>query len=419
MQQRSARTEAKGTGLELFTQTSKGTPMGDFLRRFWQPVAAVAEVSKGGAIPIRLLSEDLTLYRGESGNPHVVAARCAHRLNLLHTGWVEDEQIRCMYHGWMYNGTGQCVEMPAEDASFAPKIKIAGYPTQEYSGLIFVYMGEGEPPEFDLPRNEELERPENIRWINNNTWPCNWFQSVENSLDAAHVSFVHRWGKLGAFGGAVTDLLPKLEYVETEAGIRQTAIRSETNVRISDWTFPNHNHIVVPGLDAKDPWTHTIPWMVPMDDEHMLRIAFQSSRVQGAGAERLKEYLLTHGYEATETANLYFGKDSYNPADHREELFRKRAVPEPRTNELTAAQDYVAQVGQGSIVDRSVEHLGQSDAGVILLRKIFERELSAMGAGRPCKQWKRQTNPLELPTQQGKTPGKEGGWDRKGVTAAT
>ncbi len=151
----------------------------------------------------------------------------------------------------------------------------------------------------------------------------------------------------------------------------------------------------------------------------MLRIAFQSSRVQGAGAERLKEYLLTHGYEATETANLYFGKESYNPADHREELFRKRAVPEPRTNELTAAQDYVAQVGQGTIVNRSLEHLGQSDAGVILLRKIFERELSAMRDGRPCKQWKRRTNSLELPTQQGKTPGKEGGWDRKGVTAAT
>ncbi len=126
MQQPSTRTEAKATGLELLTQTRKGTPMGDFLRRFWQPVAAVAEVAKGGAIPIRLLSEDLTLYRGESGNPHVVAARCAHRLNLLHTGWVENETIRCMYHGWMYNGTGQCVEMPAEDASFAPKIKIAG-----------------------------------------------------------------------------------------------------------------------------------------------------------------------------------------------------------------------------------------------------------------------------------------------------
>ena len=419
MQQHSTRTEAKATGLGLFTQTSKGTPMGDFLRRFWQPVAAVAEVPKGRAIPVRILSEDLTLYRGQSGNPHVVGARCAHRLNLLHTGWVEDETIRCMYHGWMYDGTGQCVEMPAEDASFAPKIKIAGYPAQEYSGLVFVYMGEGEPPEFDLPRNEELEHPDNIRWINNNTWPCNWFQSVENSLDAAHVSFVHRWGKLGAFGGAVSDLMPRLEYVETEAGIRQTAIRSETNVRISDWTFPNHNHIIVPGLDAEDPWTHTIPWMVPMDDERMLRIAFQSSRVQGAGAERLKEYLLTHGYEATETANLYFGRESYNPANHREELFRKREVPEAKTNELTAAQDYVAQVGQGTIVDRSLEHLGQSDAGIILLRKIFDRELSAMADGRSLKRWKRLTNSVELPTQAGKSPGKEGGWDRKGVTAAT
>ena len=419
MQQKSTKKKAKAIGPELFPQSSKGTPMGDFLRRFWQPVTAVAEVPKGRAIPVRILSEDLTLYRGESGAPHVVSARCAHRLNLLHTGWVEDENIRCMYHGWMYDGKGQCVQMPAEDPSFPPKIKIAGYPAREYSGVIFVYLGEGEPPEFDLPRHEELEGPENIIWINNNTWPCNWFQSVENSLDAVHVSFVHRWGKLGAFGGAVSDLLPELEYVETEAGIRQTATRSANNVRISDWTFPNHNHIVVPGLSPEDPWTHTFPWMVPMDDERMLRMAFQSSAVQGAAAERLREYLLTHGYEATETPNVFFGRNSYNPAKHREELFRGRAVPESKTNELTAAQDFVAQTGQGTITARSQEHLGQSDAGIILLRKIFDRELSAMRDGRPLKQWKRRSSHLDLPTQSGKSAGKDGGWDRKGVTAET
>ncbi|NIO09362.1 MAG: iron-sulfur containing oxygenase, partial [Deltaproteobacteria bacterium] len=149
----------------------------------------------------------------------------------------------------------------------------------------------------------------------------------------------------------------------TESGIRQIATRSANNVRISDWTFPNHNHIIVPGLNREDPWTHTFPWMVAMDDEHLLRMAFQSSAVRGDAAKRLKEYLLSNGYVATETPNVFFGKNSYNPADHRQDLFSGRSVPDGKTNELTAAQDFVAQTGQGTIVSRSEEHLGQSDAG--------------------------------------------------------
>src|SRR6266508_4583112 len=102
---------AKGNQVRVteLARTGPGTLMGELLRRFWQPVAATAQVPAGWAIPIRILGEDLTLYRGESGAPHIVAARCAHRLSLLHTGWVQDDCIRCMYHGWMYDGTGQCV----------------------------------------------------------------------------------------------------------------------------------------------------------------------------------------------------------------------------------------------------------------------------------------------------------------------
>ncbi len=413
MPQAGTATEVRVPVTEL-TQTGPGTLMGELLRRFWQPVAATAEVARGWSIPIRVLNEDLTLYRGESGTPHVVAARCAHRLNLLHTGWVEGESIRCMYHGWRYEGSGQCAETPAEDPGFAQKVSISSYPAREYGGLIFAYLGPGEPPPFDLPCHPEVERTDCVHWIQKQVWPCNWLQSVENSLDAVHVSFVHRWGILGPFGAAVTDVVPKLEYAETEAGIRQVAARGAGNVRISDWTFPNHNHIVVPGLRRDDPWTHTLPWMVPIDDEHVARFNWQVSPVEGEAAERLQQYLVTHGFEQNEHGR-YFSPEGYDPARHHDELFFRRSCPEPLVNELTNAQDYVAQVGQGAIVDRTRERLGRSDAGILFLRSLFLRELTALRDGRPLKQWTRGAA-IDLPIQTGQASG--AGWHRQGVTQA-
>src|SRR5712692_85167 len=98
-----------------YAHAGPGTPMGRLLRQYWQPLALAEDVAPGGAIPVRLMNEDLTLYRGESGAPYLVAQRCAHRRTLLYTGWVEEECLRCMYHGWKYDGSGQCIEMPAED----------------------------------------------------------------------------------------------------------------------------------------------------------------------------------------------------------------------------------------------------------------------------------------------------------------
>src|SRR3954451_8659959 len=138
-----------------FVHTGPGTLAGRYLRSFWQPVALSQDLPAGRALPIRIMSEDFTLYRGESGTPHLVAFRCAHRGTQLSTGWVEGDDLRCFYHGWKYDETGQCVEMPAEDPSFPPKVKIRSYPVQEYLGLIFAYLGEGEPPA--LPRFPALE----------------------------------------------------------------------------------------------------------------------------------------------------------------------------------------------------------------------------------------------------------------------
>ena len=127
-----------------FVHTGPGTLAGRYLRMYWQPVYRSADLEIGRPVRIEIMSEFFTLYRGESGTAHLVADRCAHRGTQLLLGWVEGECIRCFYHGWVYDGSGQCIEQPAEKESFARKVKIASYPVEEYLGLIFAYLGEGQ-----------------------------------------------------------------------------------------------------------------------------------------------------------------------------------------------------------------------------------------------------------------------------------
>ena len=359
--------------LKLLSQTAPDTPMGRLLRTFWQPVARSALLKPGTAQPLRILSEDLTLYRGESGRPYLVGARCPHRRTLLHTGWVQDDQIRCMYHGWRFNGLGHCTERPAERDTAG--VRIAGYPLHEYCGLIFAYMGDGPAPEFQLPRKDIFERPDGLLFARQETWPCNWFQQVENSLDAVHVSFVHHWGTVGTFGDAVAATIPQLDYAETDAGIRQIATRSKGSRRVSDWTFPNNNHISQPGLLPTDPWIDVGVWVVPVDDTHTRRFIIYS--VPKTGRDRT---------EADERITGYFDRfGDYEPADHHDDLILDKKMPEDTLMQLTSAQDYVAAVGQGAIVDRTAETLGKSDMGIAFLRRTFWRELDAIRDGRPTK----------------------------------
>ena len=127
-----------------FAPTGPGTLAGDYLRSFWQPVYHSDDLPSGRAKPIKIMNQEYTLYRGTNGEPHLVDFRCAHRGMQLSPGWVEGDTIRCFYHGWVYDGTGQCVEQPAEPQPFCDKIRIGGYPVQDYLGLVFAYLGEGD-----------------------------------------------------------------------------------------------------------------------------------------------------------------------------------------------------------------------------------------------------------------------------------
>src|SRR5579883_3569864 len=163
-----------------YVHAGPGTLMGAVLRRFWQLVAVTDKFALGSARPVRILNEDLTVYLGETGTPHVVAFRCAHRGTQLSTGWVEGDCIRCFYHGWKYDQTGQCVEQPAEDAGFAAKVRIKAYPTREYLGMIFGYFGEGPAPRF--PTYSQLEE-EGVLEAHSYDRACSYFNSIENNMD--------------------------------------------------------------------------------------------------------------------------------------------------------------------------------------------------------------------------------------------
>ncbi len=369
--------------LGQLTECGPGTAMGRLLRTFWQPFAVSDKLSKGAAIPVKVLGEALTLYRGETNRPYLVAGHCAHRRTQLHTGWVQGDEIRCIYHGWKFDGSGQCTQAPAEDTGTAEKIKIVSYPVHEYCGLIFTYMGEGPPPPFELPRKEAFEKPDLIIFGRSQVWPCNWFQMVENSLDATHVSFVHQAGKVGPFGEAVTGNIPKLEYSETEAGIRQIATRGEGNVRVSDWTFPNNNHIVTPGRTKGSQWVHRGVWNVPIDETHTLKMGI---------------YAIPKVNEETDRKTIahFETYSDYNPADHHDALFAGTGWPSDPSLQLTPAQDYVAMMGQGPIADRANERLGKSDAGIVLLRRLCWREMEALNNNTPTKNWRRLEAPAKL-----------------------
>ncbi|HEY7061492.1 MAG TPA: Rieske 2Fe-2S domain-containing protein [Chloroflexota bacterium] len=342
-----------------FAHTGPGTLAGRFMRTFWQPVARAQDIPPGHAKPLRIMSEDFTLFRGEDGTPHVVAPRCAHRGTQLSTGWVEGDCIRCVYHGWKYDGSGQCVEMPAEDPSYPPKVRIASYPTEEYLGLVFAYLGEGTPP--PLSRYPELEE-EGAEGVSTRILPYNYFNGVENSVDIVHVSFVHSESGFAEHGVAG---IPEPGAEETEYGILMADKYPNGQVRVTLFEMPTQIHLKVFPHDGSGKWRTLLSWKVPIDDASYHSFVLNAPDPSPGDRE-----------------DIALGQ-AILAGQHR---LRVDDIG-PRAKRINL-QDFVAQAGQGVIADRAHERLGRSDKAVILLRRIWERELRALAAGRPLKPWR-------------------------------
>jgi 5,5'-dehydrodivanillate O-demethylase oxygenase subunit len=256
-----------------FWHTGPGTLAGRYLRRFWQPIYRAEDLPTGRAKPVRLMSEDFTLYRGESGDVHAVGFRCAHRGTQMSTGWVEGDNIRCFYHGWVYGPDGQCVEQPAEPEPFCNRIKIRSYPVQDYLGLIFVYLGEGEPP--PLPRFRGAEAA-TLKVVEVADWPYNFWNALDNKQDYAHLPWVHRRG--GArpdrpWTGFTYDALPLISFEETDWGYTSRQQFRSGLTQIEHILMPNgYLHKPRPGNprpeDPESGFRDMLRWTVPIDDEH-------------------------------------------------------------------------------------------------------------------------------------------------------
>lgn len=375
----------------MLMQTGPDTPAGQYLRLFWQPVYRAEDLAVGKAVPIEIMSGRYTLYRGESGTPYLVGAQCAHRGTQLSTGWVEGETIRCRYHGWVYDGSGQCVGQPGDDDSFAANVRIGRYPVADYLGLTWAYFGPSPPPA--LRRFPDFEKP-GLRLVGpREIWPCNYYDRVDN--DSAHPPFAHResFRRAGRRGPAPARIMAE----ETEYGIRTHVAGRDGQQGFTHRYVPNFAHISHGG-NSQDKTGGTrvlgankssaVPnerllMYVPINDDRMVTFALDHLALEGEAAVAY-EARQREAMAKVDVNELNRTAEAVLAGDLRiEDLDPSRTI-----YETFWIEDYVTVVGQGRIANRSKEHLGRIDTGVVLLRKVILREIAKMMEGRPLKQWK-------------------------------
>jgi 5,5'-dehydrodivanillate O-demethylase len=350
-----------------FVHTGPGTIGGRYLRRFWQPIYLSRNLAKGRVVPIRVMSEDFTLYRGESGRAYVTVSRCPHRGTQLSTGWVRGEQLSCRYHGWTFDPTGQCTAQPAEPRPFCSKVKVATYPAREAIGFIFAYLGEGGPPPFP-------EWPKLGQFLHRHRMDCNFFQSAENIVDDVHVHFSHRNSAL--LRRSRRAAIPRVSAYETTFGLTQE-LQHERSTELNHLIMPNMCYLQ---FDHRKRTTVSVLFAyVPIDDTHHNH--YMSSTVTTSLPKIINKLI---GFAAWIDAHRSADKDEWFSRKMQEVLSGKSTFDRMVNPRL---QDTVICVGQGPIADRSTERLGRSDAAVILLRKIWQREVRLLAEGNALTQF--------------------------------
>jgi 5,5'-dehydrodivanillate O-demethylase oxygenase subunit len=355
-----------------FAHTGPGTLAGRYFRRFWIPVARLDDVPPGRAKPVELLNQKFTYYRGATGTPHLVGYYCAHRSTQMSTGWVEGDCIRCFYHGWKYDETGACIEQPAEMDDFAAKVGIEGYPTQTYLGLVYAYLGDGEPPEFW--RFEVMEQPAE-RTVRSWVRTSNYWNGLENANDQVHVNFVH--GNSEFREGGATREIPTIEASETEYGILRKCTFSDGAIRLQHTLMPTASLVTV--YDAEAGWMPHLSYRIPVDDDSHRSFSVSLALVEGERAERLRA---KRKAQAEALAGLPSAEEVVD-AVVRGELY----LHDLQRPDIVNIQDAVALAAQPPIGSRVNDRLGKSDIQIIVLRAIWAREMRALAAGMPLKQW--------------------------------
>ncbi len=381
---------------ELLTRVGPDAPMGKLLRRYWWPVAALDEMNDRWTKRVRILAEDLVLFRDRSGKFGLIGEFCPHRRASLAYGIPTEDGIRCPYHGWKFDGTGRCLEQPnePEGSNFKDKVWTSGYPVEALGGLLWGYLGPQPAPL--IPRFDGYVDPQAIRTVGITRVNCNWLQCMENSLDPVHTEWLHgalyefRHEKEGA-KVAIARHHKKIAFDEFEYGIIKRRLMEGQSEDSSDWTT---GHPVV--------FPHTL--------------------AVGSGGGLWKSYQFQIRVPIDDTTTEHYWYVGYVPPPDAKVpqrlLDHAPSFPLPQRGEdgeyaldMIYAQDVMAWETQGAIAKRHLEKLGTTDQGVIMFRNALKRELAKMEAGQdpmgvirdPAKNER-----IDLPMEVGKDMNSDG-----------
>ena len=348
---------------ERLTRVGPGTPMGTLLRRYWYPVATTTELDDNPVKAVRLLGESLALFRDRKGRLGLINERCPHRRVSLAYGIPEEEGLRCCYHGWMFDRTGRCLEMPAEPlgSTFKDRVRTTAYPVTELGGLVFAYLGPEPAPL--VPRWDLLVMDGVWRDIGLSVIPCNWMQCMENSLDPVHTQWLHgryynyvmsrKTGKNESGERMVSRVIThhlKIGFDVFEHGIIKRRVREGGSEADSAWRIGHP--ILFPNI-LRVGWT--FQFRVPMDDTHTGHVMYQVYPPP-PGAKTTQERIPVYEIPVKDEQGRH-------------------------VTDFVLGQDMMAWSTQGPIADRDLERLGETDQGVILFRRLLREQLAIIEAG--------------------------------------
>jgi phthalate 4,5-dioxygenase oxygenase subunit len=372
---------------DLLTQTGPGTAMGDFFRCYWIPALLAEELPENDCPPVRvkLLSERMIAFRDSEGRYGLIDEFCAHRGVSLWFGRNEHGGIRCPYHGWKYDYTGQCLEVPSEpvESGFCQKVKLTGYPLVKVGDVLWTYMGPAEhkPP---LPEWEFARVPAEQTFTSKRLQECNWLQAMEGGIDSSHVSWLHS-GNLNSdplFKGArgnqynMSDKRPVFEVVDSDGGLyigaRRNAEEGHYYWRITPWVMPCFTMVPPRG----DHPIHGHFW-IPIDDENCWTWSFDYHPVRALTDKERQAMKDGKGIHVAYVPGTYrprANKDNDYLVDREAQ---KKGISYSGVEGI-AMQDASLQESMGPIVDRTKENLVSTDNGIIMARHRLLRAAKAL-----------------------------------------
>ena len=379
---------------ERLTQIGPGTPMGEMMRRYWHPIAGSAQLMDKPVMPVRVLGENLVLFKDKRGRLGLIQDLCAHRQTQLMYGMVEEDGLRCPYHGWMYDRAGRCIEQPAEPpgSTFKDRVTITAYPVEELGGLIFAYMGPEPTPL--VPRWDVLVRDHALRDIGVKVSPCNWLQLMENVPDPVHVEHLH-----GKYGLALVEQL-KREGKAMAPGLEGAS--EAYALHFMKTAYDEFEHGIIKRRVLEGGTEEDEPWQIGQS------VIFPTmGTVYGGG---VYGYHFETPIDDYNTLSIFY--QAYDPGPEvevpKQEVVPVYEVPIYDENgqiivNFIDGQDSMVIISQGVIADRSKEKLGESDKGVILYRRQLKEQMElVLDGGEPMNTFRdpAQNQCLNLPKQK-------------------